>query len=309
MAYSTLAELAGALGEQYLGHYLALSKAVEAADVLRFDTSKNGRVTFKRFDTLPEAVFRKIGEEPSALHAQSISVTVDTKILSYRYDLDQEMIARSSKGAAAELAAMREIAAYSIGRTFTKYFFNGDASSQGEEFDGLKAIASAESSEVSMATNGAVLSLEKLDEAIDLAANCFGSDTTNVRIFLNATHARKIHSLVRALNYEQYGISYKGGTVATYQGIPLIVVRNDAAGNAILPFTETQGTSSVASSLYIVKFAGSPADPGLFGVQREAPYEKQETSVIGAKFALHWPAALAINHKYAVVRLKGILAA
>jgi hypothetical protein len=57
-----------------------------------------------------------------------------------------------------------------------------------------------------------------------------------------------------------------GRTVAVYNGIPIVDIGNKADGTPIIPQTETQGTSSVASSIYAVHFTEGLADQGVVGL-------------------------------------------
>ncbi|MDX2802383.1 hypothetical protein PV365_43445, partial [Streptomyces scabiei] len=54
--------------------------------------------------------------------------------------------------------------------------------------------------------------------------------------------------------------------VQTYNGIPLLDPGQTAAGADILPQTETQGSSSVASSIYVVKYGQDEGDQAVTGL-------------------------------------------
>jgi hypothetical protein len=306
MAYLTLADLARDIKTDPLGYFLALSQDIQIANRLYFKTAVGGSAHFKRYDSLPAAQFRSLNSAPEASCARPRDVEIDVKYLGYEFDVDYKLADKQDGGRAAALADQRLIASKSISKTFNKYFFDGDADG-GLEFDGIKKIAASNDAVVSVADNGGALTLEKLDEAINLARRCDDYDNDRMTIFCNEFCADKIKSLLLAKNAINLAWDSAGKDALYYNGVPVRVIRDDATGNPILDFNETQGNSSAASSLYVVTFARSEAETGLFGVQDGMPEETVEKTVIGEKRYVQWGIALAASHKYAVTRLKGIL--
>jgi hypothetical protein len=54
--------------------------------------------------------------------------------------------------------------------------------------------------------------------------------------------------------------------VLSYNGIPILDPGDNLAGARILPQTETQGASSIASSVYAVKYGNDESDRGVTGL-------------------------------------------
>jgi hypothetical protein len=132
-------------------------------------------------------------------------------------------------------------------------------SSSSNEFDGLKAVVT---NTVSMGTNGAVLSLAKMREAVDAVDPEAGQKV----IALHSRTMRSYKALLDALGgthaaqieLQNYGI----GPVPAFEGeIPMLVCD-------YLPITETQGTTSGScASLYVL----SLAEPT--GATSDAPFK------------------------------------
>ncbi len=57
-----------------------------------------------------------------------------------------------------------------------------------------------------------------------------------------------------------------GKRIAVYNGIPVLDIGLRPDGSAIIPQTETQGTSTDASSVYAVKFGEDEGDQGVTGL-------------------------------------------
>jgi hypothetical protein len=99
--------------------------------------------------------------------------------------------------------------------------------------------------------------------------------------------------------------------VATYQGIPLMDIGTDEAGNAILPQTETQGASGVAASIYIVRFGRTPEEKGTTGLTNGMVqvYDLGEIDTKPAfRTRIEFYCALAVHGDKSFARLKGVLA-
>jgi len=146
-------------------------------------------------------------------------------------------------------------------------FINGDTAVDANSFDGLKKRLTG-TQVISAATNGlAVVGgdsaarqtfLDKLDELIALVAG--GPDA----LYMNASVRSKLLSALRREN--QYTESVGVKREASYQGIPLVDIGSKADGTAIVPQTETQGTSTAASSIYAVKYGRGESDQAVSGL-------------------------------------------
>lgn len=155
---------------------------------------------------------------------------------------------------------------------FQDTFVNGDTAVDANSFDGLKKRLTG-AQVIPAATNGlAVLGaddaarhtfLDKLDELI-AAATFMGRGPD--ALYMNSLIKAKLRSSARRLTiYDQTRDSF-GRTIDLYNGIPLLDIGTKADGTMIIPQTETQGTSNIASSIYAVRFGEDENDASVTGL-------------------------------------------
>jgi hypothetical protein len=151
---------------------------------------------------------------------------------------------------------------------FQDAFVNGDTAVDANSFDGLKKRLTG-SQVIDAATNGLpVLGaddaarhafLDKLDEAIAAVRN-------PEALYMNRMIKAKLLSAARRLTiYDQTRDDF-GRTIETYNGLQIRDIGEKADGSLIIPQTETQGTSTVASSIYVVGFSEDEEEPGVAGL-------------------------------------------
>jgi hypothetical protein len=83
-------------------------------------------------------------------------------------------------------------------------------------------------------------------------------------IYLNNSIRSKIMSAMRQLNIAIDRVGDK--KEMSYQGVPLLDIGFKGDGSAIIPQTETKGSSSVASSIYAVRYDDAPEGGGVTGL-------------------------------------------
>ena len=152
---------------------------------------------------------------------------------------------------------------------FQDAFINGDVAVDANSFDGLKKRLTG-AQVIDAAANGLpVLGaddaarhafLDKLDEAI--AAVQGRPDA----LYMNAAIRSKIRSSARRLGKWDTSRDEFGRKVDTYDDIPLLDIGKKADGTEIIPQTETQGASGVASSIYVVRFGEDESDQAVSGL-------------------------------------------
>ena len=215
--------------------------------------------------TLPGAAFRAVNagytestgtvnQKTETLSILGGDADVDTFIQQTRSDLnDQRQIQTTMKVKAAVI-------------TYQDAFINGDNGANPEEFDGLFQRLTG-GQVITAGTNGANIIgaddaernvfMDKLDETIDAVEG-------NVDVLYMAKNARtKLRASARRLQYWERDRDEFGRVVEFYNGIPMAVLDDDLAGTAILPFTETTGSSSVTSSIYAVHFSPNESEAGV----------------------------------------------
>ncbi|MGC4107819.1 MAG: phage major capsid protein [Thermomicrobiales bacterium] len=233
---------------------------------LPFQNVDGNAYTFLQENALPAANFRALNAAYTESTGTFTPQTVSLKILGGDADVDRFLV--KTQAGAQNIADLRAETlrqkSKSVRLAFHDAFING--SGAGNEFAGLKTLVPA-GQKVAAATNGLPVVganndasqafLDKLDEAIALV------DGTPDVLIVNSQILAKFRSAARRLTINTTTIDAYGKSVDTYQGIPLLDIGRDEAGNAIIPQTETQGSSSLASSIYAVRFG---TDAGIVGV-------------------------------------------
>jgi HK97 family phage major capsid protein len=141
-------------------------------------------------------------------------------------------------------ALIIETKAKALAYEFNAKFFDGDTSVDPKAFNGLNKQLTGTSQELLVAANGGALTLDKLDELIDLVKP--GKPDA---LFMSRRSRRKLKSLRRSSGAAlETSMNQFGETVDTYDGIPVEIDDN------ILD-TYTYGSSgAVCSRIYAVQF-------------------------------------------------------
>lgn len=186
----------------------------------------------------------------------------------------------------------------------------GSASSKG--FKGMNAlIDEGFGQKYAAGANGAALTLEMLDEALDLFRNQGRPDL----LMVNRFHRRKVTGLARStysgFSLIDIGTDSFGRKVNMYDGIPMRITGDviDGSGNVVplQGFDETQGSETAASSIYALKLSeddvtGLLGKGGSFQVQSFGELESAPQRL----GRLEWYPGLAIFNQYSAVRIHGI---
>jgi hypothetical protein len=104
-------------------------------------------------------------------------------------------------------------------------------------------------------------------------------------LYMNRAILGKVLSSFRRLNIATTPVGEK--QTPSYQGIPMLDIGKKADGTEIIPQTETQGSSNVASSIYAVRFSESEQEAGTAGLysgtENEPPFDVRDLGEIDAK--------------------------
>lgn len=184
--------------------------------------------------------------------------------------------------------------AKALAYAFSNSFFNGDASVNALEFDGVKKL-SAGARTMSDGPNGATLTLDKLDELLDMIKPGMPH-----ALFTSKRTRRKLSSLRRASgSVLETSTDAFGRRVLTYDGIPVEVDDH-------IPDDETKGTSTDCSSIYAVQFG---FQTGLCGLDNGG-IQVQALGALETKDAwrtrIKWYCGLALFRDVALARLEGV---
>lgn len=152
--------------------------------------------------------------------------------------------------------------AKSAGRKYQDMLINGDGT--GHTFPGLLSLCPAGQT-IASATNGQNLSFERMDELMDLVIDKDG----DVDYFaFNARTIRSYNALLRAL-----GGASISDVIALPSGREIPAYRNVGIfRNDYVPIDQTQGSSSVASTIFAGNFDDGSRSVGIAGLTAEKDF-------------------------------------
>jgi hypothetical protein len=240
-------------------------------DRIPFLTVEGNAYAYNKETSLPGVAFRAVNTgytESTGVINQSTESLV---ILGGDCDVDRFLVA--TRGNLTDLRAEQTtMKAKAMNFKFQDTFINGDVTVDANSFDGLKTRLTG-AQVIAAGTNGLSvigtddptrhLFLDQLDKLI--AAVVPGPPDA---FYMNATILAALKSSARRLTIFDQQIDSFGRQVATYHGIPLLDIGYKSDGTtAIIPQTETQGSSAITSSIYAVNFGASEGDRSVTGLQ------------------------------------------
>ena len=237
-------------------------------ELLPFMEVTGTAVTYNREATLPAATFYDVGDTWTEATPTFTQVTAALKILGGDADVDR-FLQQTRSNLNDQRATQTAMKVKAARMQFQDAFFNGDTAVEAREFDGLKKRLVG-GQVIDAATNGlSVLGasdadrhafLDKLDELI---ASVRGEVAA---LFMNKTIRMSLRSSARRLGRWDMTRGEFGQSIELYDGIRIIDPGDGPDGTAVLPQTETQGASAVASSIYAVALSSDEAEPGVAGL-------------------------------------------
>lgn len=252
---------------------------------------------YNREQALPGIAFRGINESYSESTGVVNQLSDPLKIIGGDLDVDTALVAWGT-GTNDTRAIHDALKVKALSLSHLKTVFDGDATANPKEFDGLNVRLTG-GQVLSAGTNGAVLTLAMLDDLVDAVA---GSPSL---LLMNKKMRQQIRQLARSVNALTIAKDDLGREVDLYYGVPFGIIEDDAAGDPILGFDETQGTANNATSIYAVAFG-----PGaMFGAQT-APISVRDLGEQQSKPAYrtrveHY-GTIVLEHPRCAARLKGV---
>lgn len=269
--------------------------------VLRFVPVDGFAYTYNRQQTLGGVAFRGLNDA-YAEDAGVVNPQVETlSIFGGEVRTDRQIVNKQGDVARANAIAAKVKKA---GLFFDRYVLKGDPAVDPLQFYGLNARLGG-AQVLPVATNGGPLTLTLLDQALDAVV---GSNAKKV-IVCNKNVRRQVTALVRAAAGGA-AVSDVGQQAREYDGAPIYVLDEDGDESPILAFDETQGSSNVTSSLYVIR-PGSDVDgehvQGLIGSKM---IEHVSVGLLGTFYSDLVESAMGIGmfHSRAACRVKGITA-
>ncbi len=262
--------------------------------------------------TLPGVEFRAVNAAYTESTGTVTQTTVALVILGGDADVDR-FIVQTRGNVNDQRAIQTALKSKAVTLKWHDTFINGDTGVDANSFDGLKKLLTG-AQLINAATNGsnvvgtAGADIDAFFDLLDqtIAAVPGGPDI----LVMNASILAKVQSAMRRrLTVSVTEMDDFGKRALFYNGIPMFDIGNKGDGTAIIPQTETQGASSVASSIYAIKFSGSEASNGVAalnngGIDVRDLGEQDVKPVLRTR--IEWYTGLAIFGRGAA-RLKGIL--
>lgn len=283
-------------------------------DRLPFKTINGDSVTYRSYGTLPSVEFRGVNGTYSESTGTFNNGSEHVVILGGDADVDNFLIDTQGQTAdqVAEQVTMKTLA---IAYKFQDAFINGDTAVDANSFDGLKKRLTG-AQVIDAATNGLSVvgtTTDDIDAFFDqldlLIAAVPGCTPQNSAFYCNDLILARYKSAARRSARNTATVDSLGRTVNVYNDIPFIDIGNKADGTRIIPQTETMGTSSVTSSIYLVKFGESPAEQAVGGLQANAlkarPLGELQTKP-AQRVRIDWYPGLAVWGGRAAARLRGL---
>ena len=251
-------------------------------------------LTYNRENAAATAAFFAVGDAWTEDTPTFTQVTTALAILGGDADVDN-YLSRTRNNVQDLEAAVVALKAKAVQQKFDDTFINGDTATDANAFDGIDVLCTSGQT-VSMGTNGAALTLARLDETIDLVKG--GKPDM---LLLSRRTRRQLTELSRqsGSGILEADRDEFGTMVQFYDGIAVGV--HDHISD-----TQTQGTASDASSIYAVQFGEGSlvglTGPGGLTVERVGSLETKDATRIRVK----WYVSTALFNELKLSRLIGI---
>ena len=263
----TLADSAALSSNQRLaGVVEMIMTSTTILDRLPFETITGNAFEYDSEAALPAAAFRAVNAGYTESTGTTVKATESLVILGGEYVVDR-FLQQTRSNLVDLLAEQARMKAKSVNAKYSDTFINGDTSTDANSFNGLKKRLTGAQVVVSSA-NGAAINTDSLTRQafFDQLDNLIGLVPGCEVFYTNAAVLARFRSAARRETMSQTTVDTLGRTVDTYNGIPLLDVGNKADGTPIIPQTETQGTSTNASSIYAVNFTDTLGEQGVVGL-------------------------------------------
>ena len=271
--------------------------------VLPFENIAGNALKYNREDILPGVGFRGVNE--GFVESVGVLNPITESLVIAGGDLDVDRFITQTMGGN-QRSVQEGLKVKALAHRWTLAFIKGDSSADPREFDGLQRRIPPGSSQLIDAgatSGGDALSLFKLDTLISKV------DDPNYLI-MNNSMALRLAQAARNTSvggFVTWSPSEFGQRVMEYNGIPILVAKEDNVGNDILPFTEANpgGGAAASTSIYAVSFG----DGSVVGIQNQ-DISVRDLGELEAKpvfrTRVEWYASIAVMNGRSMARLRGI---
>lgn len=276
------------------------------ADMIPWMTIQSDSIRHREEVDLPNPEFRKVNANYSFTWGRDTEYYWGVTILGGEVKIDNYMI-NVMGNIVNQKANQYGKWAKAIALTLDKQ--NVDGTGTADDYKGWNQIVTdGRAREYVAGDNGAAITLDMLEEATDLQRGIFDGQF----FALSRTMRRRINRLGRDSATDNFplidvGTDRFGRKIESFAGIPFAIVDDDRTGSEILGFDETQGTSAVTTSMYIV----STGDMGVTGILggggtfEVRDFGEQQASPTHLGRVEFYP-GLAVFNPYSLVRIKGV---
>ena len=250
-------------------------------------------LTYNRENVSPTATFYDVGDVWSEDTPTFTQVTATLKVMGGDADVDNFL--KTTRSDIQDLeAAVVQLKARAVQRLFDDTFVNGNVSTNAKSFDGVDRLCIAGQA-VSMGTNGATLTVAKLDELVDRVKG--GKPDL---LLMSRRSRRTLNELARSSGgFLEADRDEFGQMMQFYDGIPIGI--NDFISDA-----QTVGTSNDCSTIYALQVGEGGVSgltaPGSLTVERVGSLETKDATRIRVK----WYASLALFNTVKLAKLTGV---
>ena len=227
-------------------------------------------------------------------HPTFTQISTALTILGGDADIDN-YVARTRNNVQDIEAAVVELKAKAVQQKFDDTFITGDTGTDANAFDGIDVLCAAGQT-VSMGTNGVTMTLDKLDDLVDLVRG--GKPEM---LLMSRRSRRTLKQLARASGsgVVEHDRDEFGRMVAFYDGIAIGV-------NDYITDDKTVGTSSDCSTIYALQFGeGAVAGltgPGGLAIERVGALETKDATRVRVK----WYVTTALCNELKLAKLIGV---
>ena len=311
----TLAQ-AAVLSQNTLARGVMETFVIESSvlDRIPLMTIQGNAYAYTKEQTLPGVAFRSVNEAYTESTGTFVQATESLVILGGDADVDR-FIVQTRGNLQDQRAAQTRAKVKSAAYKFQDTFINGDVTVDTKSFDGLKKrltggqVISSGTNGAPIVGNGGTDAMTFLDRLDDLYGAVAGGPDV---VYANATIRSRIRAAARRVGGTEMVVDdINGKRELMWNGVPIVDIGTKADGSLIIPQTEVQGSSSVASSIYAVKFGNDETDQAVTGLTNGGVqvYDLGEVSDKPVyRTRLEFYCGLATFGGQAAARLTGVLA-
>jgi hypothetical protein len=282
-------------------------------DRLPLLTIQGNAYAYNEEATLPGVAFRSVNEAYTESTGTVNQKSESLVILGGDADVDR-FIVQTRGNINDQRAVQTRMKVKAASYKFQDHFINGDVAVDPKGFDGLKKrLTGAQILDADTNGMGPVAGGQDFFDALDaLIAQVNGQVDA---LYMNKGVRSRIMSSGRRLGGTEWIMSSFAGEgivkrIPTYNGIPMLDIGQTAAGAEIIPQTETQGTSTEASSIYAVRFGQGEEDQAVTGLTNGGVMvddlgQLQEKPAYRTRIEFY--CGLAVFGGKAAARLRGVL--